>query len=46
MKPLPVPDGMDRQFGICWKGKDGGYWFSAAFPDDLWRRILDVSSSE
>ena len=46
MKPLPVPDGMDRQFGICWKAKNGGYWFSAAFPDDLWRRILDVASSE
>lgn len=46
MKPLPVPDGMDRQFGICWKGKDGGYWFSAAFPDDLWRMVLDVSSSQ
>jgi hypothetical protein len=24
LKPLPVPDGQDRQFSICWKGKDGG----------------------
>lgn len=46
MKPLPVPDGQDRQFGICWKGKDGGFWFTADLEDDLWRRILDVSSNE
>jgi hypothetical protein len=46
MKPLPVPDGQDRQFGICWKGKDGGFWFTADLADDLWRRILDVTPSE
>lgn len=46
MKPLPVPDEMDRQFGIVWRGKEGGYWLTATFEDDLWRRVLDVSSSE
>jgi len=46
MKPLPVPDGMDRQFGICWEGKDGGYWFSANFADDMWSRVLNVSNVE
>lgn len=41
-RPLPVPDEHDRQLGICWRGKEGGYWLTATFEEELWRRILDV----
>jgi hypothetical protein len=46
MKPLPVPDGQDRQFGICGKGKEGGFWFTADLAEELWGRILDVEVKE
>lgn len=42
---LPIPRGLDRQCAICWRGKAGGYWFTANLEDRLWERILDLSSS-
>lgn len=44
LESVPVPRGQDRQCGICWRGKDGGYWLTANLQDGLWGRILDVGN--
>lgn len=43
LKSLPVPRGQAREIGICWKGTNGGYWFTANLEHDLWRRMEQSS---
>jgi hypothetical protein len=40
LEVVPIPRGQDRQCGICWRGKDGGYWLTANLQDELWSKIL------